>query len=91
MPQTFTDVIELLVPELRRRGIFWDNYAVPGATYRENVYEKPGQAEPPKGHPAEAMIWRASDPANTTNGVNGNMNGHMEEDEVLDPTAMQLA
>lgn len=91
MPQTFTDVIELLVPELRRRGIFWDDYAVPGGTYRENVYEKAGQAEPPPDHPAAAMIWRA--PASSETLVNGLANGHLEEEEVdkLDPTAMQLA
>lgn len=29
-PGTFVDVIELLLPELRRRGLFWEDYAVPG-------------------------------------------------------------
>lgn len=30
-------VIELLLPWLRARGLFWDDYAVPGGTYRENL------------------------------------------------------
>ena len=91
MPQTFADVIELLVPELRRRGIFWDDYAVPGGTYRENVYGRAGQAEPPPDHPAAAMIWRAPEPKEEmSNGVNGIVNGHMEEELTLDPIAMQL-
>jgi hypothetical protein len=91
MPQTFADVIELLIPELRRRGIFWDDYAVPGGTYRENLYERAGQAEPPSNHPAAAMIWRAPEPnGEMVNGVNGIVNGHMEEVLILDPTAMQL-
>jgi hypothetical protein len=93
MPQTFTDVIELLIPELRRRGIFWGGYAVPGATYRENVYEKAGQAEPPPDHPAAAMIWRAPEINGAmSNGVNGFTNGHVDDGglEEVDPIAMQL-
>lgn len=58
MPQTFEDVVELLVPELRRRGIFWEDYAVTGGTYRENLTANPGQKEPPSGHPAGKVIWR---------------------------------
>lgn len=45
-PSTFEDIVELLVPELRRRGLFWDEYAVPGGTYRENFYRKEGQKQP---------------------------------------------
>lgn len=59
MPGTFTDVVELLIPELQRRGIFWNDYAVPGGTYRENLTETKGQREPRPDHPAAAMIWRA--------------------------------
>lgn len=80
MPQTFTDVIELLIPELRKREIFWEGYRVPGGTYRENLYEKPGQHEPPSDHPAAAMIWRPPPEDRMT---------HAEE-YVLDPVSMQL-
>ena len=92
MPQTFTDVIELLIPELRRRGIFWDDYAVPGGTYRENVYEKAGQAEPPEHHPAAAMIWRAPHSNRVVvNGANGTANGHMDDSaDAVDPISMQF-
>ena len=58
-PQTFKDIIDLLVPELRRRGLFWDDYKVPGGTYRENFYQVPGQSGPPKDHPAASYRWRA--------------------------------
>ena len=58
MPQTYIDVVDMLIPELQRRGIFWVDYCVPGGTYRENFYEKPGQAEPLPSHPAASMIWR---------------------------------
>lgn len=89
MPQTFEDVIELLVPELQKRGLFWDDYCVPGGTYRENAYEIAGQTEPPPGHPAEALLWRppgSRTNKNITNGaddhvektMNG-MNGHAEQ------------
>ena len=82
MPQTFTDVVELLVPELRRRGIYWDDYCVPGGTYRENLYGMPGQAEPLPDHPAAAMIWRPSKVRfDTPDGINGHANEHTEEDD----------
>ncbi|KAH8888549.1 Nitrilotriacetate monooxygenase component A/pristinamycin IIA synthase subunit A [Thozetella sp. PMI_491] len=62
-PQSFKDTIELLVPELRRRGLFWDDYAVPGGTYRENFYGKDGQRYPPEDHVAETYRWKAGVPA----------------------------
>ena len=58
-PQSFEDIIELLVPELRKRGLFWDDYAVPGGTYRENFYQKPGQKYPPAEHVAAKHHWAA--------------------------------
>jgi alkanesulfonate monooxygenase SsuD/methylene tetrahydromethanopterin reductase-like flavin-dependent oxidoreductase (luciferase family) len=36
-PGSFEDVVDLLVPELRRRGLMWDNYDFPGGTFRENL------------------------------------------------------
>ncbi|KAM7190218.1 putative xenobiotic compound monooxygenase [Naviculisporaceae sp. PSN 640] len=58
-PGTFVDVIELLIPELRKRGIFWDDYAVPGGTYRENLYGIEGQKGPLPEHVASKYRWRA--------------------------------
>lgn len=58
-PQSFKDVIELLLPELRARGLFWDDYAVPGGTYRENFYEKKGQSGPLDEHVASTYRWKA--------------------------------
>lgn len=106
MPGTFEDVIELLIPELQRRGIFWNDYAVPGGTYRENLTETKGQREPRADHPSAALTWRA--PAEEVakvkdvqekgtvkvNGVNGLTNGcrhsDSDEEERLDPVALQL-
>ncbi len=36
-PGSWTDVVDLLVPELQRRGMFWDDYAAPRSTFRENL------------------------------------------------------
>ncbi|EXJ88502.1 alkanesulfonate monooxygenase [Capronia coronata CBS 617.96] len=58
-PQTFEDVIDHLLPVLRKRGLFWDDYAVPGGTYRENLYGKAGLTHPPADHPAAAYHWKA--------------------------------
>lgn len=48
-PGTFEDIVELLVPELRRRGRVWDDYE--GATLRERLS---GSAVVPDWHPAHA-------------------------------------
>lgn len=58
-PQSFKDIIELLLPELQRRGLFWDDYAVPKGTYRENFYLKQGQKGPLDDHIASSYRWKA--------------------------------
>ena len=104
MPQTFTDVIELLVPELQKRGLFWEDYHVPGGTYRENLYEMKGQHEPLPDQPAAKMIWRPS-PKHThfaddqaypavngaTTGLTNGWHEEEEQGERLDPMSMQLS
>ena len=58
-PGTFVDVVELLLPEFRKRGLFWDDYAVPGGTYRENLYRMKSQTGPLEGHVASKYRWKA--------------------------------
>ncbi|KAL8792048.1 MAG: hypothetical protein Q9195_005389 [Heterodermia aff. obscurata] len=58
-PQSFKDIIELLLPELQRRGLFWKDYAVPQGTYRENFYLKQGQKGPLNDHVASSYRWKA--------------------------------
>jgi hypothetical protein len=36
-PGSFEDVVELLRPELVRRGMMWEDYDFPGGTFRENL------------------------------------------------------
>jgi len=101
MPGTFTDVIELLIPELQRRGLFWTDYAVPGGTYRENLTEIKGKCEPRADHPAAKMIWRAPEVEADTETEGGKLKGSSEGltngwhgggevEERLDPVAMQF-
>jgi len=58
-PQSFKDIIDLLLPELKARGLFWEDYAVPEGTYRENFYQKKGQTGPLDEHVASKYRWRA--------------------------------
>jgi alkanesulfonate monooxygenase len=58
-PQSFKDIIELLLPELQARGLFWEDYAIPSGTYRENFYQQPGQKGPLNEHVAAKYRWRA--------------------------------
>lgn len=62
-PQSFQDIIDLLLPELRKRGLFWDDYEVPGGTYRENFYGVEGQKYPLDEHIASKYQWKAGVPA----------------------------
>jgi hypothetical protein len=57
-PDSFKDIIELLLPELQARGLFWKDYAVPGGTYRENFYQKAGQRGPLDEHVAAKYRWK---------------------------------
>lgn len=89
MPGSFVDVIELLLPELRRRGLFQEDYAVPGGTYRENLREEPGQRHPPRDHPAGKMQWRAPSMDERV-GSKPDTSGRPTSLEVIDPQAMQI-
>lgn len=61
LPGTFDDIIELLLPELQRRGVFWEDYKVPGGALRENFYGIQGQTRLPDNHPGSKFVWRAGE------------------------------
>lgn len=61
MPGTFDDIVELLVPELRRRGLFWEDYAVPGGTIRENLTGVPGNTRLPADHTGAQYFWKTGE------------------------------
>jgi len=56
-PGSFEDVVELLIPELQRRGIYRTDYPVPGGTFRENMQQTPGESLLPFIHPAASYRW----------------------------------
>ncbi|KAG7802761.1 hypothetical protein KL944_002408 [Ogataea haglerorum] len=57
LPGSVEDLVELLIPELQRRGLLWGDYAVPGGTFRENVYGVKGQTFLPPDHPLYDTRW----------------------------------
>lgn len=59
-PSSLEDLVELLIPELQRRGIYWDDYPVPGGTARENVYGNPGEKLLAANHPGSKFRWSAT-------------------------------
>jgi len=80
IPETFDDIIEFLIPELRRRGIFHDDYAVPGGTLRENYLGIKGRNRLDESHTGAKFMWKAGEkvPAfakETTNGEKDITNG----------------
>lgn len=54
-PETFVDIVDLVVPELQRRGLYKTEYA-PGSL-REKLYG-PGRARLPESHPAARVRLR---------------------------------
>lgn len=62
-PGSFKDIIDLLLPELQARDMFWDGYAVDGGTYRENFYGIAGQKVPLDEHAASKYHWKAGVPS----------------------------
>lgn len=57
-PESFEDISQMLVPELRKRGLAWDDYPVVGGTFRENLYGIEGKDFVPEDHVAYGYRWR---------------------------------
>jgi len=57
-PGTFEDIVNLLIPELQRRGLAQTEYSVPGGTFRENAYGLKNQVYLPKDHPFFKLRWQ---------------------------------
>lgn len=49
--------MNLLVPELQKRGIYWSDYPVPGGTLRENMHSAPGVSLLKATHPGAKVRW----------------------------------
>jgi hypothetical protein len=56
-PGSFEDVVELLVPELQKRGLMQTEYAVLGGTLKENLLRQPGQAHLRDDHYGHGFAW----------------------------------
>ncbi|KAH8678282.1 putative xenobiotic compound monooxygenase, DszA family [Xylariales sp. PMI_506] len=73
-PGSYEDIVELLVPVLQARGIYWDDYTVPGGCYRENLHNTPGNPYLNDRHPGSKFKWNA--PKDKVDGVGEAINGH---------------
>ncbi|KAL2201867.1 alkanesulfonate monooxygenase [Sarocladium strictum] len=56
-PGDFEDIITYLLPELRARGVFWDDYAA--STTRENYFQDGKGPRVRDDHPAAQYRWAA--------------------------------
>jgi len=61
-PGTFAEFIEHVVPELQRRGRYWDDYDE-GETLRERLFDQPGHNRVRDDHPAARYRRAAPTPA----------------------------
>ncbi|CCH42861.1 Dibenzothiophene desulfurization enzyme A [Wickerhamomyces ciferrii] len=56
-PESLEDIVEILIPELQKRGLFWYDYPVPNGTFRENLYQQKDHSFLPKDHPGYQYRW----------------------------------
>jgi alkanesulfonate monooxygenase SsuD/methylene tetrahydromethanopterin reductase-like flavin-dependent oxidoreductase (luciferase family) len=59
VPENFESIVDILIPELQKRGLAQTEYAVPGGTYREQVYGEKGHTFVPEDHYAHGLKWSA--------------------------------
>ena len=81
-PDSYETAVELLVPELQRRGLMWNDYTVPGGTFRENLYGILGQTHLPYHHPGTKFKWNATE---------AHVNNEVRKDEHAGKNEIQLA
>lgn len=55
--ESLADFVNLIVPELQKRGLFRKEYAVPGGTFRQNAYGDEAKTYFPKSHPIHNTSW----------------------------------
>lgn len=56
-PDSYDELIDLVIPKLKAKGLFWDDYPVPGGTLRENLTGVKGASHLGKHHPAYGYRW----------------------------------
>ena len=56
-PDSYDDLIDYVLPKLREKGLFWEDYPVPGGTFRENLKGVQGASHLSKDHPAHGYRW----------------------------------
>jgi FMN-dependent oxidoreductase (nitrilotriacetate monooxygenase family) len=61
IPGTFDDIIEFVLPELTKRGLFHEDYEVPGGTVREAYTATAGRKTLSESHPGSKYFWRAGE------------------------------
>lgn len=62
-PESIEDLVTLLVPELQKRGLYWNDYPAPEGTLRENMQQRPGQPLAAQDHIAAKLRWDKVKPA----------------------------
>lgn len=60
-PESIQDLVELLIPELQKRGLHRTEYPVVGGTFRENMQGRPGQPLLGADHPGAKVRWNATE------------------------------
>jgi hypothetical protein len=70
---SYEDIVELLVPELQKRGLMWQDYHVPGGTFRENLHNILGEPGLSPRHPGSKFKWNSQT-------EQSQMNGHINEE-----------
>lgn len=60
-PETFENLVDLVIPKLQAKGLAQTEYTTESGTYRENLYFQKGQSFVPETHPAYNLRWTEND------------------------------
>ncbi|KAH3675100.1 hypothetical protein WICMUC_002932 [Wickerhamomyces mucosus] len=60
-PETFEDIVDLLIPELQKRGLAQKDYAVDGGSFRQNAYRNEKLSFVPEDHYAYGLRWKSGE------------------------------
>lgn len=85
-PGSYEDVVNMLILVFQERQLMWDDYTVPGGTFRENMRWTPGESLLPDTHSAAQFRYNALKKAGKINAE-----GHVVIDKVKEAEDKQLA
>jgi FMN-dependent oxidoreductase (nitrilotriacetate monooxygenase family) len=82
-PETFESIVDLLIPELQKRGLAQKEYAVEGGSFREQVYGIEGHKFVPDDHYASGLRWKKGEKKDAFEARLSKLKKHQDDLKIL--------